>query len=99
MKRRTHPDGSICQEGIRSVRRGKQACCDEFYYRTATCIYDIRYQWYNKHKTWGVPLCDGGTTICVDPITVEIPLLDLEDEAWAEQSKKTLKEWAKENPY
>lgn len=53
---------------------------------------------HDSHGLCIVVQHDDGTILCVDPITVEIPLLDLEDELWAEQSARTLGEWAKENP-
>jgi hypothetical protein len=61
----THPDGSACREGTRRVKRGFTPCCEAFDAHTRTCQYDVRYEWSPGHRTWGIVVCDGGSSLIV----------------------------------
>ena len=53
-----HPDGTRCLEGTRRVPRRFKACCRLFESHTATCAYDIRYEWWQKGRTWVVTIAE-----------------------------------------
>jgi hypothetical protein len=48
----------VCLDGTKKVPRGFKACCDSFKYRTTSCLYDVRFEWFGKLKKWGIPLAD-----------------------------------------
>lgn len=66
-----HSDGTICLEGISSVPAGYVPCCETFVGHTATCAYDVRYEWWAKPRHWVIAIAEsaggGGITISFCP--------------------------------
>jgi len=57
-----HPSGELCLAGERKVPRGFSACCSRFDHATQACIYDIRFEWWPRSKSWVVRVADGGSS-------------------------------------
>jgi hypothetical protein len=66
-----HADGTVCREGTRRVPRAFRACCSAFDHRTLACVFDVRYEWWPRQKSWFVPIHDtaggGGIAIAFCP--------------------------------
>ncbi len=66
-----HADGTVCLEGTRSVPRNYSPCCEVFDYRTAACVYDIRYEWWPISHQWVIVIAEvaggGGITVSYCP--------------------------------
>jgi hypothetical protein len=60
-----HPDGSECREGTQRVPRRWKPCCEVFENHTWACVYDIRYEWFSRHRQWGIAVADGGTSYII----------------------------------
>jgi hypothetical protein len=57
-KAKRHTDGTRCLEGTRRVPRGFSPCCSVFDLHTTSCAYDIRYEWWQRHRIWVVTIAD-----------------------------------------
>lgn len=54
--RALHPDGTPCLDGRRRVPRGFTPCCAAFDRLTRNCVYDLRVEWWGRHRRWFVRL-------------------------------------------
>ena len=61
-----HPDGSPCLKGTQRVPKNYVPCCEFFDYRTRTCAYDIRYEYW-KGQGWMIVIVEeaGGGGIAI----------------------------------
>ncbi|ORA22589.1 hypothetical protein [Mycobacterium aquaticum] len=59
---RLHADGTECLDGARRVPKTYQPCCDAFDRRTASCVNDIRFEWWPSSRHWVVIVPDGGSS-------------------------------------
>jgi hypothetical protein len=57
-----HAGGEQCLAGTRKVPRGFKACCERFDLSTSACIFDIRFEWWSKRRSWVVRVADGGSS-------------------------------------
>lgn len=55
-KLRKHEDGSICLEGTRKLPKNFKPCCEVFRSHTASCIFDVRYEWNENIKGWWIAI-------------------------------------------
>lgn len=53
-----YPDGTRCVEGTRRVPRGFRPCCRVFASHTTSCAYDVRYEWWQRRRTWVVTIAE-----------------------------------------
>lgn len=60
----SHVDGSECKEGTQKVPENFKPCCKSFLYRTSTCHFDIRIEYYINW--WGIVTADGVSYIIID---------------------------------
>jgi hypothetical protein len=61
---RPHVDGSKCLEGTRRVPRRFEACCELFGGHVDTCVFDLRYEWWQKAQKWVIAVSEhSGITI------------------------------------
>ena len=62
-----HPDGTLCLEGTTSLPPDFQPCCAVFAAHTATCAYDLRYEWRPKSRQWVIAIAEaaGGGGIVI----------------------------------
>jgi len=62
-----HPDGTFCLEGTTALPPDFQPCCDLFAAHTATCAYDLRYEWWPRSRQWVIAIAEaaggGGVVI------------------------------------
>ena len=47
-----HPDGSYCLKDTQRCPEEGAPCCELFEDHTVTCIYDIRYEWWQAQGFW-----------------------------------------------
>ena len=62
VRKKKHADGTPCLDGIPSVPRGFKPCCEAFGERTHACVFDIRFEWWSRTKTWVIRVADGGSS-------------------------------------
>lgn len=58
-KENAHTDGTLCFEGTKMIPENFKPCCDTFESHVKTCIYDLRFEWWDKRKSWFIMLSDG----------------------------------------
>lgn len=71
MKRGKHSDGTRCLRGSRRVPKGfkrENLCCNHFGQFLYTCARDLRFEWYEKSRSWMIVLGEevGGGGIAID---------------------------------
>jgi hypothetical protein len=66
-ERKTHPDGTPCKEGTRSVPSRHVACCETFAGHLSTCDLDVRYEWWPRPRQWVITIAEsaGGGGIVI----------------------------------
>jgi hypothetical protein len=66
-----HNDGTICKEGTQLVPDSFVPCCQMFDAHTATCEFDIRYEWRKTPRRWVIAISEsaggGGIEIAFCP--------------------------------
>jgi len=66
-----HSDGTICREGTQSLPEDFVPCCEMFSAHTATCVFDIRYEWWKTSRRWVIAIAEsaggGGIEITYCP--------------------------------
>jgi hypothetical protein len=53
---KTHADGSPCFEGVSQTPNRFKTCCDVFEAHTLCCVYDVRYEYWSKSKSWVIAI-------------------------------------------